>query len=269
MKIRMLSMLMFAALAATAGTPQPAQVVYGRVRDAFGFPYVETGRIRFTRAGVECARQDFQSLLADGLNYRVTLDQDSGGTPYAPHAVQPGQTLDIAVEVGGVPQPLIPTHRLTVGAPGSSVRLDLCTGTDADGDGLPDEWEALLCEQSEGRLAGIEAVRPEDDFDGDGLSNREEFLAGTFAFLRTDLLAVETVERVAANRVKLRFLTSQNVSYRLVAVDGLPATAWAPLRFAVDPAEPVAYRDLVGDGTFRTLYIETTATALYLRLAAQ
>ena len=269
MKKQILWMWMFVAATAMAGTPQPAEVVYGRVRDPFGFPYVDTGRIRFFNGAVECAQYEFGSILANGMNYRVALDLDSGGAPYTPHAVQSGQTLTVTVEVGGVAQPLIPTNRLTVGAPGSSVRLDLCTGPDADGDGLPDEWELLLCEQSGGKLSGIADVKPQDDFDGDGLSNQDEFNAGTFAFMATDLLQVKDFERVSANRIKLRFLTSQNVSYRVIATELLPVGSWIPLRFALGVNDPVAYRDLVGDGNYQTIYIETASDALFIRLATQ
>ena len=270
MKKLIMPALLITVLAAMAGTPQPAEIVYGRVRDAYGFPYADSGRIIFSKNGVECARYDFGGILSEGLNYRMTLDMDSGGTPYSTNAVQSGDVLTISVQVGGVSQPLIPTNRFVVGAPGSAVRLDLCTGTDADGDGLPDEWELLLCQQSGGRLAGIADVKPNDDFDGDGIKNVQEFYAGTFAFLATDLLKLSGFERMSASRLKLRFLTSQNVNYRVVATDSLVSDSWYPLRFAVGEGEAVTYRDLLGNGGYQTIYIESTATdALFLRLATQ
>lgn len=267
MKAWIISMLAIAALA-EAGTPVPAQVVYGRVRDSFGFPYADSGRIAVKKGAVECASATFSSAMSGGLNFRLMLDMDSGGTPYDAHAVQTGDSLALSVEIGGVAQPLIPTNRLTAGTPGSTLMLDLVTGTDADGDGLPDEWERLLCDQSNGRLAGIQSVNPNDDFDGDGLSNADEFSAGTFAFIATDVLKVGGVERVG-NRLKLRFLTSQGIRYSLIATDSLSTKAWYPLRFASGETEPVAFRDLVGDGAYKTVYIETTADSMFIRLTAQ
>ncbi len=44
-------------------------------------------------------------------------------------------------------------------------------GTDANADGLPDAWERLYF--------GTTSVNPDADADGDGLSNKEEYLAGT------------------------------------------------------------------------------------------
>ena len=266
---RILPVLLFVSLVAEAGTPLPAQVVYGLVRTAYGFPYMDSARVVVTKGTTECARYDIGGILPDGLNYRLTLDMDSGGTPYAPYAVKTGDALTLSVELGGVASPLMPTNRLVVGAPGSAVRLDLCTGTDADHDGLPDEWELLLCQQSGGRLAGIADVKPDDDFDGDGMGNEQEFHAGTFAFLATDLLAVSGLERVSASKIKLRFLTSQSMNYRLIARESLAGASWYPLRFAVGEGEPVAYSDLIGNGGYQTIYIESASDMLFLRLATQ
>lgn len=267
MKPRICFALMLAALGAEAGTPLPAQVVYGRVRDAYGYPYMDAGRILAWKGAVECARCNFSGLLPEGLNYRLTLDMDSGGSRYAPYAVQTGDALTLAVEIGGVAQPLIPTNRLVAGPPGSAVLLNLCTGTDADGDGLPDEWERLLCEQSNGRLAGIADVHPNDDFDGDGLTNIEEFRSGTFAFLATDVLKVSGFETVSESRLKLRFLTSAGMTYTLIATESLTQKDWYPLRFSTQEENPVSYRELVGDGAFQTVFIETASNSLFIRLA--
>ena len=269
MKRLIMPVFVLAAFAAMAGTPQPSEIVYGRVRDAFGFPYTDSGRIILSKNGVECARYDFGGILSQGLNYRLTLDMDSGGTPYSPHAVRPGDVLTISVQVGGVVQPLIPTNRLVAGAPGSAVRLDLITGTDANGDGLPDEWEQQLVEQSGGRLQTIQDVKPNDDFDGDGLSNLQEFYAGTFPFLTTDLLKINDFVRVSPSRIKLRFLTSQNVDYRVVATESLSGDSWYPLRFAVGEGDAIAFRDLVGNGDYQTIYIESSSDMLFMRLVAQ
>lgn len=269
MKETAIAALLLAVATAGAGTPEPSQVVFGRVRDAYGFPYSDSGRIVVRRGGVECARCGFDAILAGGLNYRLALDMDSGGTPYAPYAVQRGNRVDIAVEVGGVAQPLIPTNSLTVGSPGSAVRLDLTTGTDADHDGLPDEWELLLCEQSDGHLTGIADVNPGDDSDGDGLSNRDEFNACTFAFLPTDLLELTGTEQTASGRIKLRFLTSPNISYRVIAADSLGSGSWYPLAFSTEDGGAPGYSELLGDGTYRTIYISALPSLLYVRLAVQ
>ena len=55
---------------------------------------------------------------------------------------------------------------------------------DSDGDGLPDAWEYLMIEMGYGQT--LADIRPQDDSDGDGISNYDEYIAGTYAFDPTD-----------------------------------------------------------------------------------
>jgi len=51
---------------------------------------------------------------------------------------------------------------------------------DSDSDGLPDEWEAAIVDSDPGdAITGIGEVLPAEDFDGDGFSNRAEYIALT------------------------------------------------------------------------------------------
>jgi len=271
-KLAMESLAVLAALAAAVhgGTPQPCAVVYGTVRDAYGYPYSTGAEVRIQRAAVICDRYHIRGPLGSGCNYRLELNLDSGGAYYTTNAVHAGDALTVAVSVAGTDAPLMPTHTLNAGKPGSLTRLDLCTGTDADGDGLPDEWEQLLVEQSGGLLGGLADVRPGDDFDGDGMTNREEFQAGTFPFLDTDLLAVQELKPVsAAGRFSVRFLAIANMTYRLVGRERLDGGTWYPVLFAGEPQAPATYRELVGDGRWRTVYVDMTSPSFFIRLAVQ
>ena len=52
--------------------------------------------------------------------------------------------------------------------------------TDLDGDGLLDSWEQQIVDADlEDEITSMDDVLPNDDFDGDGLSNRAEWIAGT------------------------------------------------------------------------------------------
>ncbi len=264
----MATFLALGAAAASGGVPQPSIVVYGLVRDPYGYPYIDQARVVFSRATTECAVAPILGIIG-GINYRAALDVDSGGARYDGHAVQKSDVVEGSVEVGGQAQPLISSNRLVVGHCGVPVRMDLLVGVDSDGDGLSDAWELELVAQSRGLLSGITDVNPDDDFDGDGLSNRQEFLAGTFAFLDTDLLYVERLEATAGGRLKLRFLTSGNVTYRVIVAAGLQGEPWMPVPFAVTPEGPLGYNDLVGDGAYQDVYVDGNQSALFLRLATR
>jgi len=61
-----------------------------------------------------------------------------------------------------------------------SWQLDTWITEDADQDGIPDYWEQLIYNHdTQDALTSHTDVLPGDDYDGDGLTNIEEFLAGT------------------------------------------------------------------------------------------
>ena len=77
----------------------------------------------------------------------------------------------------------------------------------ADTDGLPDAWERALIERDPtGRLRTLADVKPGDDLDGDGLTNLQEYLIGTYALDQLDGLALEVLA-VENGRARLRFST--------------------------------------------------------------
>jgi hypothetical protein len=145
------------------------------------------------------------------------------------------------------------------------------TGTDADGDGLPDEWERLLIENSNGALKDVSEIRPEDDFDLDGVSNGDEYRAGTYAFLGDDFLAVEELATVVGGRLRLRFLTTRGITYQVYAANQITGgVAWQPQRFALSESDATLPHDaLVGDGFYVSVYVAVTEAHQFYRLVAQ
>jgi hypothetical protein len=122
----------------------------------------------------------------------------------------------------------------TVGLPGTRTRLDLTLGVDSDNDGLPDAWEQLLIDNDRsGRLRTLADVKPGDDFDGDGLTNYQEYLLGTYALDPLDGLALTVVEAVNGF-AHLRFAVALGRTYTIKSSSDL--TTWAAQSFAVGTA---------------------------------
>jgi hypothetical protein len=116
-----------------------------------------------------------------------------------------------------------------VGAPPS---LNIAAGTgDTDGDGMPDAWE------SQYPLA-LNPNNPNDagtDYDGDGMTNLQEYLAGTNPQLASSQLRL-TGSFVSASQIRLQFNAVSNVGYNFQSRSSLSTGAWLNLQNV--PAAP-------------------------------
>lgn len=92
---------------------------------------------------------------------------------------------------------------------------------DADGDGLPDSWEAAY------GFATNNAANALLDADGDGSSNRAEFLAGTDPTNALSYLKIDSIS--APGSASLAFGTISNHTYTVQFTDALDAGAWSRL----------------------------------------
>jgi len=231
---------------AQAYPPAPDHVLYGTVRDELGRPLAAgTANVIVSTAAGEIARTPIAWGSESGANYHVRLPVDLGslGTVYKPTALLPTSPFTIRVVMGGVSYLPIEVSRVgpTLGQPGKRTRLDLTLGVDSDNDGLPDAWERALIERdTTGRLRTLADVKPGDDLDGDGLTNLQEYLIGTYALDRLDGLALEVLA-VENGRARLRFTTVPGRVYTLRSSANL--NEWSPQVFALSVA---------GDGNQRS-----------------
>ncbi len=165
--------------------PAPHHTLYGTVRDQRGKPLAARNAevVLETSSGRKVTARVIPGMKP-GQNYRLRIPMDAGLTRdlYKPTAMRPMMPFRLRVIVGrDVFLPIeINADGGSIGGSGGFTHLDLTLGEDLDGDGIPDAWERSLI--SRGLGDDLASINPEDDADGDGLSNLAEYLAGSYAY---------------------------------------------------------------------------------------
>ena len=159
------------------------------------------------------------------------MDAGLTADAYKPTALSPLVPFKMYVRIGQVnylPIQMKGSYA-ELGQPSGRTRLDLTLGEDLDGDGLPDAWErAILALMGPGK--GLGDVNPNDDFDGDGLSNLNEYISGNYAFDKEDGFALKIVGTAGANSV-LEFLAIRGRSYTIFGSSDFQN--WTLVRFHI------------------------------------
>ncbi len=131
-------------------------------------------------------------------------------------------------------------------APTASTQLGM-NARDADGDGLPDGWEETYAD-------GTNSLDPGSDDDGDGLDNRQEWIAGTDPTNAASVLVLTGVEQVEDSTLRLTWQSALDRRYRVVTA-GNTMEAFAPVQtnlLSTPPANSAEVRIPAGQrGLFR------------------
>ncbi len=222
--------------------PSPYYTLYGTVRDQVGNTLAASGaQIILLSDGVELGRAPITGALRADQNYelRVRIDQNRAGTAaYSSYAVPAQGLYSLAVQLGGqLYYPIEVSGTLRAGQGGERILLDLNLGADSDGDGLPDAWEEWQLYQS-GEYPGslgwnLARITRDGDFDGDGVPNQVEYVAGTFAGDATERFELKIVS-LANNSASFEFFAITGKVYRIEASSDL--RTWNEIPFSVGAA---------------------------------
>ena len=240
--------------------PAPHHEIYGVVRDERGNPLTRAATLILNGSAGELMRGLLDPTIAPGINYSLKVPMDSGTLQqlYRPTAMQPTMPFTIRVQIGNVSYvPFEITSSVKLGEPAGKTRLDLTLGEDRDGDGMADAWEEdlIAANQSDGVIS-LADINPDDDLDGDGVSNLGEYVAGTYAFQQSDRVNIEIVS-VEDGIAHLRFLAITGRTYQLETSSD--SKTYNPLSFTTEPDSNASFT------TYRTDSVEVVD--LYTPLA--
>lgn len=217
------------------------------VRDEYGNALrLDGASVVFSKNGQQVLRVPIQASTLLNQNYQIRLRMDMqrpGTIKYNDLAQNPGEQFTLAVRINDILyQPIEMSTPPTVGKPGERTRLDLTLGVDSDGDGIPDAWKIsqlyaadIMPDENGWRF---DLLPRDGDFDGDGISNYAEYLAGTYATDASDFLALKLVEKQASS-VRLSFYSIIGKTYSLEASSDLKT--WVQVsHYTRNPEPPTA-----------------------------
>lgn len=241
--------------------PLPPFTIYGEAFSWNGraFSSNDAATVIAKINGVVMDRCDVVSGIYPALNFRVHIPMATGAT--AGRGVT-GDRITFEVNYDGqVHSVCTGQTAFVVGQSATSVRYNLFVGTDLDGDGLPDEYENLLSPYyaAAGRGSSLSDISPDDDFDGDGFSNLQEFRAGTIPVEGTDFLRIDRFYSLDNGYFALSFLSAPGRTYVSPSSRTLYSTNWSDSVFAVTTNELPARTFFSSESdNYTTLYLQPT-----------
>lgn len=275
----LLSALLLLVIPASAFPPAPHFTVFGDVRDQYGVLIPADGSsVILYQGSKEILRQPLVESETEPFNYeiRIRIDMFRPSTAsYSSLALRAGADYTLAVNIGGqLFSPIEMKTTPSVGSPAGRVRLDLTLGVDSEGDGIPDAWKESQLFHA-GYLPGpdgwdLSMIGRDGDFDGDGISNWKEYVAGTYATDATSYLKLE-IKEVIGTFPHLEFYAIYGKTYSLES--SVDMKTWTATEFAIENPETASMETQVSLSATTTgimsIYPEATAPAAFYRLTVR
>lgn len=270
----MIGTMMAALACGPALADDPVQVLFpysiaGRVVNYDGIAYEASDDItlyvRGTNGTVLAKSKVFDPGNPTAWNYRldVPVATRSGGGYAAAGDVLALSAVDAK---GVVYDGLVKGDDAVVGRAGGTATVRVMLAEDANGNGIADVYERS--KEYDMWLADVSdpVFDPDKDYDGDGASNYDEYLAGTDPFDRNDYFRVKraaslsAAEKDDAEVLALTFEANAGRSYVVRETPSLDpgATRWARGVFRLDPADPATVERVTNDKNTwseRTIYL--------------
>lgn len=209
---------------ALAYPPTPPAVVTGMVRGEYGFR-PEFGRLEIAlmSGSTQLATARVQASGAFTPNFQLVLPLDLNPATgrYRTVATQPKQMRNYRFEArqNGRVVPITEIEQVgqrTLDQSGGKFLFNFTLGQDVDGDTLPDGWETFQASKIDGFEGDpLELYSRDGDQDGDGMSDFDEYVAGTFASVFEDAFNVWIQAVHEDGSAELSFLGIDSKSYRI------------------------------------------------------